>query len=281
MENQSRVFPVTLVIAIALVVLFFLALFNSWFGVSTSVGAEFCEASRPGLIKQPANTWSNVGFITAGLLIAWQVSSGRFKAFRNVFTQSNFTAIFFSTLAVFLGPASMAMHATETEIGGNLDMLSMYLMAGFTTAYAIQRFFRLGSLPFTLIFSAVVILCVCVQDLPLHMPLLHYFGDFMFGFFVTLTILFELLNSFVRKMDHDIKWALLSFGSLMLAFGIWNMWLNDGPLCDPHSLIQGHAIWHLLDALAVYFLFRFYVSEHTHITKPEFAAPLSSDKHLG
>src|SRR4051812_18599019 len=122
MKSQGVVFPVTLLIAIAMITLFFLALFNGWFGASISVGAEFCEASRPGLIKQPANTWSNIGFITSGLIIAWQVSLGRFKN-NNVFTRSNFTAIFFSSLAVFLGPASMAMHATETEIGGNLDML--------------------------------------------------------------------------------------------------------------------------------------------------------------
>jgi hypothetical protein len=261
MKNQSRVFPATLAITVGFITLFFLALFNGWFGPSISVGAEFCEASRPGLIKQPANTWSNIGFIIAGLTMAWQISAGRFKANKNVFTEHNFTAIFFSSLAVFLGPASMAMHATETEIGGNLDMLSMYLVASFASTYALQRFFRLNSVHFTIIFVAVVVLCVCVQDLPYRMPVVGYFGNFIFGFFITVTVLFEALNSFVRKMNHQIKWGILSLGSLLLAFGIWNMWLNDGPFCDPYSLIQGHAIWHLLDALAVYFLFRFYVSE--------------------
>jgi hypothetical protein len=35
----------------------------------------FCEAPRPVLVRQPANTFSNVGFIAAGLAIA--VEAGR------------------------------------------------------------------------------------------------------------------------------------------------------------------------------------------------------------
>ena len=33
--------------------------------------------------------------------------------------------------------------------------------------------------------------------------------------------------------------------------------------CDPHSLLQGHAVWHLLDALSAYLLFRLWASEKT------------------
>ncbi|MEP6663038.1 MAG: hypothetical protein ABJC04_05170, partial [Verrucomicrobiota bacterium] len=51
----------------------------------------------------------------------------------------------------------------------------------------------------------------------------------------------------------------ISFG---VALVFWNLWQTKSPLCDPHSLMQGHAVWHLLDALSLFFLFRFYVSEH-------------------
>lgn len=157
----------------------------------------------------------------------------------------------------------MAMHATETNAGGFLDMLSMYLVAGFAAAYAMQRFFKWRALYFTIAFTLIVVLCVYVQDLPYRMPLVGYFGNFIFGFFITVTIGFEALNSFVRKFDHQIKWGVLSLASLMLAFLIWNLERKYDMFCNPYSPIQGHAIWHLLDALAVYFLFRFYVSEHT------------------
>ena len=45
----------------------------------------------------------------------------------------------YACLVVLLGPGSMAMHATGSELGGNLDMLSMYLVAAFAAAYAAMR----------------------------------------------------------------------------------------------------------------------------------------------
>ena len=42
-----------------------------WLGPDVGRGDGFCEAARPGWIRQPANTWSNLGFVVAGLAIAW------------------------------------------------------------------------------------------------------------------------------------------------------------------------------------------------------------------
>lgn len=266
MSNRKYIFSITLGISITLLTLFLLAVIFGWLGEWNHTGAEFCEASRAGLIKQPANTWSNIGFVIAGLTIAWQLSRNVFQANKNIFTQNSFTAIFFSSLTVFLGPGSMAMHATETSAGGFLDMLSMYLVAAFITAYAVQRFFRLSSLLFALIFGSIVCICVCVQDLPYRVPLVGFFGNFVFGFFITVTVIFEALNAFVRKSTCEIQWGIWSILALLTAFLIWNLERNFEAFCNPYSLIQGHAIWHLLDALAVYFLFRFYVSERQSVS---------------
>ena len=42
-----------------------------WLGADVGRGAAFCEAGRDWLVRQPANTFSNAGFVTAGLLIGW------------------------------------------------------------------------------------------------------------------------------------------------------------------------------------------------------------------
>ena len=44
---------------------------NGWPGELGVAGLEYCEASRPGIVKQPANTFSNLGFVGVGLLIGW------------------------------------------------------------------------------------------------------------------------------------------------------------------------------------------------------------------
>ena len=45
-----------------------------------------------------------------------------------------------------------------------------------------------------------------------------------------------------------------------VAYIIWIL-DNTRTICFEHSLIQGHAIWHILGAVAVLFLHKYYVSE--------------------
>ncbi len=72
----------------------------------------------------------------------------------------------------------------------------------------------------------------------------------------------EVVNKIKNKPSISFKWAILCSLTFITAFLIWTTGRNDHPWCDPHSLIQAHAIWHILNGLAIYFLFRFYVSEN-------------------
>ncbi len=47
--------------------------------------------------------------------------------------------------------------------------------------------------------------------------------------------------------------------TMAVAFAIWIAAQHGW--CDPGSLLQGHAVWHLLNALAAYLLFAYYASE--------------------
>jgi hypothetical protein len=164
----------------------------------------------------------------------------------------------------------MAMHATETPLGGCLDLLSMYMVSAFLTAYAVWRYFRWHRIWFLLLFGLVVALCFYVQDLHYSMPLMSNFGDFVFGLFIAVGALFETFNKFVRKSDQDFKWGALSLALLLIAFLIWNLSLDLAP---SRSLLQGHAIWHLLCAVAAYCLFKYYASE-----KPYHLSPALSER---
>jgi hypothetical protein len=154
----------------------------------------------------------------------------------------------------------MAMHATKTHIGGFFDMLSMYLIASFIVAYAIQRFYKLKWWGFTLVFFTALSICLWANFT--YCPIVfRFFGNTAFAFFIGLGILFEILNVYVRKLKHEIRWAYFALAALLISFAIWNVSQTGDDLCNPYSLIQGHAIWHLGDALSTFFLFRYYVSE--------------------
>lgn len=269
-EKNKWTFTITVFTAVVSMALFLAGVYYHWFGADVGVGDVFCEGPYPGLIKQPVNTWSNLGFVTAGLIMGWQLTKGVFKSNRNSLTGTNFFGAFFASLAVLLGPGSMALHATMSDVGGFFDMLSMYLVASFTTAYSAQRFFNWKPWQFLLLFTASLSVCLWADNKPYHI-IFDYFGNTTFAFFISLTILFEILNTYVRKMQHQKKWGLIAIGSLLTALGVWNVSQTGQFFCNPWSLIQGHAIWHLLDALAVYGLFRFYVSEHKEPSPVVFA----------
>jgi hypothetical protein len=262
MKGNKLVFVIPFVTAIVSMLLFWVALVNSWFGPAANVGGNFCEACREGLIKQPANTWSNIGFIVSGLYIAWALMQGAYHQNNNSITRNIFYAVFFCCLVVLLGPGSMAMHATTTSAGGFFDMLSMYLVAAFMVGYSMERFFKLQPAHFIIIFSAVLVSCLFAHYAHYHI-IFGFFGVTAFAFYITVAIIFEALNIYVRKKEHQTRWAYFGLASLLLAFFIWGLSHTGGPLCNPYSYIQGHAIWHLLNALALYFLFRYYASEHS------------------
>ncbi len=71
-------------------------------------------------------------------------------------------------------------------------------------------------------------------------------------------------------------WRLTAVGRppvlpLVVFFGgvvIWAFSRTGGPWCDPRSLIQGHAIWHVVAAVTVELLYRTPSTAHTPATEP-------------
>jgi hypothetical protein len=230
----------------------------AWLGPDVGRGDGFCEAARAGWIRQPANTWSNLGFVVAGLSVAWYAGV---RARLGVTLGAHpGLATAYAVLVVLLGPGSMAMHATQTDLGGHLDLLSMYLIASFAAAYALMRLVRQGAVFFFQVFLLMVAACELVGTIDADVPVVHVAGNLAFGALLVTAIAVEVV--LWRRADGtrtDLRWGAGAVGSMALAFTIWN--LAQGPWCDPTSWLQGHAAWHLLCAVAAYLLFRLYCSE--------------------
>lgn len=254
------VFLIPLFIAIISFILFHVALFQGWFGEDIGVGAVFCEVSD-GLVRQPVNTYSNLGFITAGLLIAWQQAAGRFQRRDNPWFRDDFMSVFYASLAVLLGPGSMAMHATMSSLGGTFDLLSMYLIASFIFSYAFYRLmgWRQWGFVGTFVFSMIVMLIG--HHIEYKFPFVGFAGSFFFGLFLLVAAALELIHHRFRRKTVKFKFALASLLTMIAAITIWKLSQTGNIWCVPDSMIQGHGVWHLLCALALYLMYRFYVSE--------------------
>lgn len=264
MQNSSAdrkwLFYIPAITSLVSLPLLLIAIYFGWLGPAAGHGSGFCEAEHDGLIKQPVNTWSNLGFVIAGWVIGYSQYRGRFMLNVNPFQQSYFS-IFYAVLAVLLGPGSMAMHATTSQVGGFLDMFSMYMIASFLVAYASFRLLRLKVLGFNILFFALMVFCVIMHFQDFDPPFVGHPGSFVFGCLLIFSFILENIYVFGRSILIRKSWGFSSVMTMCLAFFIWNLSLSVSPWCDPSSLIQGHGIWHLLNALSVYFLYRYYVSE--------------------
>jgi hypothetical protein len=56
-------------------------------------------------------------------------------------------------------------------------------------------------------------------------------------------------------------WFWIGIASFLTAYAIWLTGTADHEWCDPDSLVQAHAIWHLLSAVATWSFFVFLRSE--------------------
>ena len=257
MHRDRRPILIAGTTAVASCGLLALAIWRGWLGVDVGRGANFCEAARASIIRQPANTFSNVGFVAAGLLIAWH-AGGRGNVGTTLSAHRHLATVV-ASLVVLLGPGSAAMHATQSAIGGDIDMLSMYLVASFAAAYAVMRWLRGGTRLLATTFVAGVAFCELVGWWGADLPVVMHSGNAAFALLLIIATALEVLILRRREVHARRVHAYASLASILSAFAIWNA--TKTWLCDPHSLIQGHAIWHILGAVSAYFLYRYYASE--------------------
>jgi hypothetical protein len=261
--GKKVIFIVPLVTSIVAFIGVMLAVYFKWLGAEGVTALEFCEAIHPGFIKQPVNTWSNLGFIFAGLVAAWQTVSGKFAEKHNVLTTTIFYPAFFCSLMVWLGPGSMAMHASTTDVGGLLDMVSMYLVSTFLLSYALTRYYTLSHNSFLAVFAAGFVISLFFFFNNYHI-LPGALGQMLLLIFVIYLMvggLLEILLVIRHRGKSKPRWAIFSAIAMILAFGIWQLGITGRPTCDPSSLVQYHGVWHILNAVSVYALYRYYVSE--------------------
>ncbi|TWT98049.1 Ceramidase [Botrimarina colliarenosi] len=235
-----------------------------WPGETQDSTDRFCEATHPGPIAQPANTWSNVGFLLVGLGVGWQAS--RDVAARKATTWSNklvTTVAYPATMAVcsiLIGIGSTALHASTTNWGAELDLFSMHLWGAWMIAFATVRLLRLGDREFFSLWGTQAL--AIGTRLAFGEPYLIQ-GSTLFGAIVAAAVVIEVAgrwrNRYRQQLDtRYLVWAVVVF---LAAYACFLTSTSKGPWCDPDSIWQGHAVWHLLCAGSTAFTYLYVRSE--------------------
>lgn len=201
--------------------------------------AVFCEENLCSWIAQPSNTWSNIPFAIAGIMIV-RASKGR--PLLKLLGHS----------AWILGLGSFMFHASASFVFEAWDLLGMFMISGLMLSFNISRYSRMQS-PGKLIglFLAMTALAFVI--------LLNFrsIGIALFAIQVALALHLEVLMD-LREDPVDFKYAKYFISAFAVAFIIWNLDIH-GIVCDPKNhIVTGHAVWHLLNAVAIWFIYRFY-----------------------
>ena len=233
-------------------------------------GNCYCEASQPApddiLGKQPANTWSNLAPIAAGLAILLIADLERRRrltgdSVANPMREGGFYAVGYGFVVLLLGPGSAAFHGSLTQFGGWLDNLSMVAFIGFVLLYDAFRILRVDQNRAAFLGSYSAALAA--------LGALTWFvagsGILIFGALVAAAVIVELVIS-VRGMRGLrrplVPWLALGLTTFAVALLIWRLSWTGAPLCEPESLLQGHALWHLLaEAVAPLMFFAYFRGE--------------------
>lgn len=232
---------------------------------------RFCEIERAGFIKQPANTFSNFAFIIFGIVLAIQNYFGKFSKNHNLIQTNTVYTNIFSLGLILTGAGSFAFHGNYAFWGSFMDLFGMFFLASFMLTYALMRLLKLSKLQFGIVFLvALTVSSLAKIYLDNNIPVLGPLkvGEIIFGSYLLVGLIIELYFSFLKSVSLNKLFIFLAIGITAFSFVIWNLSYGPGSLlCNPSSLLQGHALWHILDAVAAFFLFQYYVSENNLINR--------------
>lgn len=210
-----------------------------WDGFTPNDRYIFCEEQLCAMIVEPANTWSNIGY----LIIAVMMLQSRTVTNRRV--KHLFAG---STFALFIG--SSLFHASGTYMGRIADVGAMFFLSTVILTLSVERYFRLRERWANVFF--LLLLSVSLYGL-----VAHQIGSKFFGLQILLATILEWR---MVRTPSALKGKRVAL-SVLLFMAAFLFWILDVTkiLCHPgNHVLTGHAMWHLLAAASTWVLFTSY-----------------------
>lgn len=216
-------------------------MYSSWFNGWTRPTIRYCEPNLHGWVVQPANAVSSLLISLAGIYIL-----GRKK---------HAYSVYLGIIAIVLGLASFFYYASFTFAGQLADLGSMYLLAWMLIIVALRRY----KFSKRLLAGSALFATACLIVLTAFIKTIHGFniGVPLFGLLLLAAIYLELRVAAMEKLN--LKFFGLTFAAFALGYIFW--WLDYKKLwCSASSshYVNGHALWHLFNAVALLMLNKYY-----------------------
>jgi len=204
------------------------------------VGGSDCEHIGQGLLAQPANSLSSLAYVLAGVLLLWRALAGRPSA--------RLAPAAYAVTVIGVGIGSATFHGPMPAWGRFAHDLSIAAVLAFVIGYDLAFAHRVAVSTGLAVFGALTGACAVVLALSPDA------GNALDAVLVAGAIAAEVgasRSAAGRAAPDGRLWILIvgvvAIGALLNALG-----RTDAPLCEPDSLVQLHALWHVLTALVLW-----------------------------
>jgi hypothetical protein len=241
---------------------------NYWAHWDEAFGNAFryCERNRMDqIVRQPANTWSNFGYMLTGLFAFsmgvqdWK-RGGRRKSENFLVRHPEFSFLFgISCMYLFFG--SFLYHASLTYTFQKMDITGLFSVIVAVLGFNLYKIFpytrirgklRSNHVPviiFTLLANYLIFTKLWTLNINIFFP----------SMIITVFITFALYIRIRKQHDYFINYMKASIIVLLLGSLVWIL-DRSHVLCAPDSVLQGHALWHLLTAGSIFLIYLYYRS---------------------
>ncbi len=210
-----------------------------WHNAQQTLGApnvNWCEDTHCTWINEPANTWSNLGYILVGIYIIRKLQQSHLRLF--------------GWLVMLMGIFSFTYHATNNFFTQTIDFVGMFLMMSFLFAFHLKRILPpwgcnfFATFWFFMFLNTFIFLSFGIFNQPVQIIMLMNALPIM-----ALDIIAGAREGHVK----EYKYFILSTTLLIIAQGFAILDIQR-IYCKPDNLwLHGHVIWHLLGGFAMLF----------------------------
>jgi len=205
---------------------------------------KWCEATQCAWVTEPANTWSNLAYVAAALVMfAWARGDPR-------------RPVRLMPVAVaFLAACSFAYHASSTFAFQVFDFLGMF---GFLFVPLVLNLIRRGALspsrgPAAYAAFVLLGLALVFAGRALKLPYQTLIAAGAAAVIASELVAMPPAARPASYRDFAVAVALLLVAQTFSLLDLTRVW------CDPRDhLLQGHAVWHVVSAASLVFVFRHY-----------------------
>lgn len=219
-----------------------------WHDFTDKVGTpnvKWCEPTICSVISEPANTWSNLGYIGVAAWIGWTARTAKSPLIRA-----------FGPMALLMGLFSLIYHASNNYLTQVFDFIGMFLYVYLLMTINLRRLGWLTERRQWALFTALVV-CSTGLTHAMYLAELHYQLLIAFGA-VGIIGTEALLHGRGVGRRYNYRWFVLSLVCIVVA-QVFSLLDITRTWCEPDNLVlHGHAIWHVIGSVSVLCAFLHY-----------------------